>query len=118
MMSRGKNEIAVQSRSKLEVMLELYSSIEVPAVHAAEQRVFPALADHEAECSPKQLIHVRSDVHRPQDAFVTVLYRDYWLWIDDRDLYSKRTLSSLLFLFTPTETGGTLENSVVTMPAH
>jgi hypothetical protein len=118
MMPREKNEIAVLSRSMLEIMLELSSSIEVPAIHAAENRVFPALADQESVGSPKQLIRVRSDVNRPQDAFVTVRYRDNWFWIDDRDLYSKRTFSFLMFLFTLTETGGAPAVPVVTVPTR
>ena len=118
MMPREKNEIAVLTRSMLEIMLELSSSIDVPAVHAAEQRVFPALADQEAAGSPKQLIRVRSDVNPPQDAFVAVRYRDHWFWIDDRDLYSKRTFSFLMFLFTLTETGGAPATPVVTVPTR
>jgi hypothetical protein len=118
MMPREKNEIAVLTRSMLEIMLELSSAIEVPATHAAEKRVFPALADQEAAGSQKHLFRVRSSVDRPQDAFVAVRYRDNWFWIDDRDLHSKRTFSFLMFLFTLTETGGTTAAPVVTIPAN
>jgi len=118
MMPKEKNEIAILTRSMIEIMLELSSFIDVPAAHAAEQRVFPAIAGQGTAGSLKPLIRVRSDTNRPQDAFVAVRYRDHWFSIDDRDLYSKRTFSFLMFLFTLTETGGTPGVPVVTVPVH
>jgi hypothetical protein len=50
------------------------------------------------------------------DAFVSVRYRDYWFWIDERALYSKRTFSFLMYLFMLTETGGVQAAPVVTVP--
>ncbi len=118
MMPREKNEIAVLTRSMLEIMLELSSNIEVPAAHAAEQRVFPALAQAGASGGLKPLLRIRSGADRPQDAFVAIRYRDQWFWIDDRDLYSKRTFSFLMLIFTLTESGGVPGVPVVTVPAH
>ncbi len=118
MIPKEKNEVAILTRSMLEIMLELSSNIEVPAVHAAEQRVFPALAHETSAGSQKPLLRIRSSADRPQDAFVAIRYRDHWFWIDDRDLYSKRTFSFLMLIFTLTESGGVPGVPVVTVPAH
>jgi hypothetical protein len=94
-MPREKNEIAVLTCSMLEIMLDLSSSIEMPSLHAAEQRAFPVLADQGTAGSLKPLIRIRSAAIQPQDAFVAVRYREHWFWIEDRDLYFKRTFRSL-----------------------
>jgi hypothetical protein len=46
-----------------------------------------------------------------------IRYRDYWFWIDDRDLPSKGVYSFLMFLFTLTESGGGQVSPVLTVPA-
>ncbi len=53
---------------------------------------------------------------RPADAFVAVPYRDYWFWIDDRDMLSKRLFSFLFFIFTLVETGGKKIPPVIAIP--
>ena len=60
---------------------------------------------------------MHSTVEKPADAFVTIRYRDYWFWIDDRDLTSKGVFSFLMFLFTLTESGSGQVSPVVTVPA-
>ena len=100
----------------IEILLELSSSIDVPAAHAAEQRVPPAVPT--SGHGPGQLIRIHSGADRPQDSFVAVRYREHWSWIDDRDLYSKPTFSILMALFTLTETTAHRVAPVVTVPAH
>jgi hypothetical protein len=102
----------------LEIMIDLSSYVVVPAALAVEQRVIPALTGHSTAGSPHPLIRILSDANLPQDAFFAVRYRNHWFWIDDRDLYSKRTFSFLMFLFTLTESGGTSAAHVVTVPTR
>jgi hypothetical protein len=101
---RDDNEIAVLSRSMLEIIVEMASYIDVPEVHLAEGRSYETILDQmdvSAEFGP--LIEIHSDESKPRDAYVAVHYHDYWFWIDDRDLRSKRMFSFLLLLFAFTE---------------
>ena len=112
-------EVAILSRSILEILIELSSFISVPEVHVAEQRVRPTA---EIEVGPggvvPPLIRINSSSERPANAFVSVPYRDYWFSIDDRDIPSKRLFTFLMFVFTLVETGGKEGAPVVTIPAQ
>lgn len=111
-------EIAILSRSILEVLVELSSFIAVPEAHVAEQRVGPTAEPEVGPGGPvPPLIRIASETARPPDAFVAVPYRDQWFWIDDRDMPSKRLFSFMMFFFTLVETGGKEGAPVVTIPA-
>jgi len=101
---RDDTEIAVLSRSMLEIIVDLASYIEVPEEHVNEGRTYRRLIDQmdvSAEFGP--LITIDSDRSKPEDDFVAVRYRDHWYWINDRDFASKRMFSFLLILFSFTE---------------
>lgn len=103
---RDNTEIAVLSRSMLEIMLELASYIDVPDEHVAEGRTYEGLSnqiDVSKEFGP--LIEIVSSDSRPKDPFVSVRYRDYWFSVDDLDLRSKQMFSFMMLLFGFTETG-------------
>jgi hypothetical protein len=111
-------EVALLTRSILETLTDLASKIEVPAQHVAEKRVSPTVSDTTAAGAPVvTLLSIQSSRKKPADAFVSVLYRDHWFYIDDRDLPSKRIFSFLMFIFTLVETGGKGGGPVVTIPA-
>jgi hypothetical protein len=113
---RDDQEIAILTRSILEVITDLSADIEVPAAHVEEKRVNPTFAKTAAGEKVPPLIRVRSSSERPGDAFVSVRYRNSWFWIDDRDLRSKRIFSFLMFVFTLVETGEKGAAPVVTVP--
>lgn len=112
------DEIALQTRSMLEIIIELSSYIEVPLSHVEESRVNPTMAgDTIGGVAVEPLIYIHSGSERPADVFVAVSYRGTWFWIDDRDLPSKRLFSFLMFIFTLTETGAGREGApIVTIP--
>jgi hypothetical protein len=114
---RDDQEIAILTRSILEVINDLSADIEVPAAHVEEKRVSPAFAETAAGEKIPSLIRVRSSSEKPGDAFFSVRYRNSWFWIDDRDLGSKRIFSFLMFVFTLVETGEKGTAPVVTLPA-
>ncbi len=115
---KGDREVAILSRSILEIIIDLASHIEVPDIHVEEKRVN---ATQMEESSPGRssgpMIRIHSSRKKSADAFVAVPYRDHWFWIDDRDLPSKRMFSFLMFIFTLVETGGKEGVPIVTIPA-
>jgi hypothetical protein len=111
-------EIAIQSRSMLQVLTDMGSYIDVPQRDVAEGRVYVPRRNEEAEKLFPALLHVSSSKGAPGDAYVAVKYRDEWFWIDDRDYDSKAAFSFLMMLFSLTETGTTQTAPIVTVPAR
>jgi hypothetical protein len=117
--SSGSKEIAILSRSVLQVILNLASYIEVPETHLIEKRVSPGFKDESAEgIAVPPLMRILSSSEEPKDAFVTVSYRNHWFWIDDKDLKSKGLFSFLTFIFNLVDTGIKEGAPVVTIPAR
>jgi len=110
-------EIAMLTRSMLQIIVELASYIDVPAKDVQEGRVAPTFVDENVSGIPP-LIRIHSDASRPDDAFVAIQYRDNWFYIDDTDLDSKRMFSFLMMLFSLTETGAQTGAPIVTVPTN
>jgi hypothetical protein len=116
---KDDKEIAILTRSLLQVIVDLSADIEVPAAHVEEKRVSPTHVE-EAVRDGKilPLIRIHSSSGKSDDAFVSVPYRDSHFWIDDRDLMSKKIFSFLMFVFTLVETGEKGMAPVVTVPTN
>jgi hypothetical protein len=110
-------EIAILTRSMLEILLDMSSYISVPPDHVAQHRAAQGFEASAAARGLRPLLRVHSGVERPADAFVTIHYQAHWFWIDDTDLESKGVFSFLMFLFTLTESGGGSASPVLTVPA-
>jgi hypothetical protein len=116
--AKNDRELAILTRSILEIIIDLASYIEVPKAHVEEKRVNPTpVAAPSSGAVSAPLICIHSSDEKPADAFAAVPYRGYWFWIDDRDLPSKRMFSFLMFVFTLVETGGKEGAPIVTIPA-
>jgi len=114
-----EQEIAILSRSMLQILVDFASRIEVPDADVEEKRVAPTVKDDNGSGSPvASLIRVHSSLQMPEDAFVSVPYGHRWFWIDDRDIQSKQIFSFLMFIFTLVETGGKEGAPVVTVPVR
>jgi hypothetical protein len=112
-------QIAILSRSILEILIDLSSFIAVPEAHVADRRVTPTAELEVGPSGPiRPLIRIESAPERPADAFLAVPYRGYWFWIDDRDMGSKRLFTFLMFIFTLVETGGKEGAPVLTIPTQ
>jgi hypothetical protein len=109
------DQIAMMTRSIIQILIELATLVDVPPAHLAERRAAPTLPAPEGKVQP--LIRIVSSSEAPTDGFVSVRYRDHWYWIDDRDLLSKRTFSFLIILFSLADTGGRESLPLVTIPA-
>ena len=115
-LQQAPNELAVLSRSMLEIMNELAAGITVPEDHVARGRTFPtALGD-----ASGRLPHVgiQAGPAPPDDAFTAVFYRGTWYWLADTDMHSKRTFTFLLLFFALAETGVSPEAPVLTIPVQ
>lgn len=113
-----KNEIAVLTRSILQVMIDLASFIDVPAADIAEGRVFAPQRSAEQQRMFPALLAVRQGSSAPPDAYAAVPYRNNWYWIDDRDQQSKQIPSFLMVMFSLTEGAPAQGAPVVTIPAR
>jgi len=115
---KSPGELAVLSRSIIEILLEMSTHVDVPQTDLDEGRVMPVLAKSAGEVPDvASVIKVRCSADKPTDAYVSVKYRDRWFWIDDRDPRSKGMLTFLMILFSLTETGGPAGAPLVTIPA-
>jgi hypothetical protein len=116
-MASNDREIALLTRSILEILVDMASYISVPEAHVTERRVRPTPEGDTGPNGPiPPLIRIASSAERPADAFVAVPYLDHWFYVDNRDLPSKRMFSSLMFIFTFVETGSKEAPPVLTIP--
>jgi len=114
----NNKEIAMLTRSVLEILTDLSSYIDVPATDVAQKRTYPAPAPELANGVPvPPLIRIFSSRQRPDDAFAAVPYGQEWYWIDDKDFPSKRLFSFILFLLNLTDTGEKQGAPIITIPA-
>ena len=111
-----ENELAVNSRSMLQIMQAFASYVEVPEAHVTEGRAVPSPLVSAAE--PSTALVRTSDAEPGDAAFVTIHYRDRWFWIDDRDLRAKRDFAYIMLLFTLANTGSETGLPVITIPAQ
>jgi hypothetical protein len=114
---RTPNEMALLTRSMMEIMLQLGFGIDVPATHAAGGRVLPGQWQSGA-AQAEPLVHIHSGTQAPADAYAAVPFKGYWYWIDDTDIDSKRIFTFLMILFSLAETGQTTAAPVVTVPSR
>jgi hypothetical protein len=115
--AKDDKELAILTRSILEIIIDMSSYIEVPAAHVEEKRVNPTIPEETEKGVPAPpLIRIYSSADKPANAFIAVPYRHYWFWIDDRDMRSKSLFTFLMFIFSLTETGGKEGAPIITVP--
>jgi hypothetical protein len=116
-MPGGEGELAVNSRSLLQIMGAFASYLDVPDAHLKDHSATPSFENLAAsERSAAVAIHSGKD--KPASSFAAVRYRDYWFWIDEGDWQTKRALTAVMFFFTLTDTGGNENLPLITIPAQ
>jgi hypothetical protein len=110
-------EVAVITRSMLNIMGTMAAQVEVPPEDVAQGRATPGI-EPDGDAAARRLVRIHSSVDRPSDAAVAVPYRDRWFWIDDRDLRTKRAFAFMLMLFALAETGEKESLPLITIPAQ
>jgi hypothetical protein len=111
------NELAVSSRSMLQIMQAFASYLDVPQEDLKAHRATPAFEDTDP-AARQYPVRIYSGKDKPADAFVAVRYRSHWFWIDDGDLKTKRALMAIMFFFTIAETGSSDNLPLITIPAQ
>jgi hypothetical protein len=112
------NELAVNSRSMLQIMQSFASRMDVPEAHLKDHSAWPSVENAPAADGPHKNVRIHSGKEKPVGAFAAVRYRDYWFWVDNGDLQSKRALTVVMFFFTLADTGNTEKLPLITIPAQ
>jgi len=117
--ARGaEGELAVNSRSMLQIMQAFASRMDVPEAHLKDHSAWPSPETAPAAQSPQQKVRIYSGKDKPAAAFAAVRYRDYWFWVDNGDLQTKRTLTVVMFFFTLADTSSPEKLPLITIPAQ
>jgi hypothetical protein len=113
-----EGEIAILTRSILQVIIDVSSYIAVPQADMADGRTYRPQRTTEQEKMFPALLTVHHGDSPPDVSHVAVRYRDQWFWIDDRDHPSKFALNFLLMMSSLTEGAPSQPAPVVTVPAR
>ena len=114
--SQGDREIALQTLSGYQVLMELASLVAVSPDHVTEHRTYGSvLTTPQDTAALSQAAVIRSGAEQPADTFVQVKYRGHWYWVDDRDFLTKRVFTFMTVLFTLSETGKKIQQPILTI---
>jgi len=111
------DELAVNSRSMLQIMGAFASYIDVPEAHLQSHSAMPGVEGVAPE-GRQPGVRIHSGTELPENPFAAVRYRDYWFWIDDGDWQTKRALTAVMFFFTLAGSGGNEQMPLITIPAQ
>jgi hypothetical protein len=111
-------EIAIQSFPVMQLLSFLSAKVEVPEKDISEGRASSGVREATENIASKDKFIIKCSESKPQDAFVSVAYRNRWFWVDDRDLESKRAISFIMFIFTLADTGKPEPLPQITIPAQ
>ena len=114
----NNREIAMQTLSLMHMLASMAARVEVSEADVTERRASPGIRETAGKSGSEGGFLVRSSDTEPQDAFVSVKYRNHWFWVDDRDLESKRAISFIMLVFTLADTGSDKPLPLVTIPAQ
>ena len=102
----------------MQIMQAFASCVDVPAAHRKDHSAWPSLDNAPATEGRRQYVRIQSGKEKRANAFAAVRYRDWWFWLDNSDLQGKRSLTTVMFLFTLADTGSPEKLPMVTIPAQ
>ncbi len=113
------DEIAITTRSMLQVMVELGVLAQVPEADIAGGKATPGASSTPSPASGRpSLLNIISGASPPHDAYAAVQYKGHWFWIADTDIRSKFLFTSVMLLFSISDVGVRSAAPVVTIPAN
>ncbi len=112
------DDIALTTRSMLQIMLELGVVAQVPDADVAAGKASPGASNTRPPEPGAALINIMSGPTPPADAYVAVRYKGEWFWIADTDLRSKTLFGGVMLLFSISDVGVKTPAPVVTVPAN
>jgi len=109
----GPDTLSIQTRSVIQMLGAMAGFIDVPAEIAHF-----AAPGHDVSTVTKRPFRVLSSKERPEESFTQVKYKDYWYWIENSDMASKRVFTLMLFITTLTNQAGGQKAPVLTIPTQ
>jgi hypothetical protein len=115
----GKDdEIAMMTRSMVQVMLELAADIQVSKTDVVLGRVAPGQIQLQARAAGLvPAVNILCGNEEPPNASVAVQYNRQWFWIADTDFHSKAVFATVMMLFSISDVGIKGGGPIVTIPA-
>ncbi|WP_439613949.1 hypothetical protein [Reyranella sp.] len=113
------DEIAITTRSMLQVMVELGVLAQVPETDVTGGRATPGPDGFRVSAGERPpLLNILSGPAPPSDSYAAVQYNGRWFWISDTDIRSKSMFSGVMLLFSISDVGVRTAAPVVTVPAQ
>lgn len=112
--AKDGTEIAMVTRSVLAILADMASYVRVPAEHVADGRARPGAPTDDGMRHP---LIAQCSKEEPKDTYVKVRHRNLWYWIDDRDMFSKRTFMVLQLLVMLAASPDAAQTPLLTIPA-
>lgn len=113
---RGRpGEMTVGTRSLFQILMALGNGVDIPATHLERGLTTPTPSTLKTH---PPLLRVHSGAEPPDDRYVAIAYEGEWFWIANDDLRSKRTFSSILFMFSLADVGSSEALPTITIPAQ
>ena len=118
LLPKSKDELTILTRSMLQMMISLSTTIKVPQSHLDKKLTYPIkIQPGEEEAKLGQLMRIHSGHEQPENEFVSVRHLDHWFWVDESDFPSKRIFTFVMLLFSMMESEDTEGLPLVTIPA-
>jgi hypothetical protein len=118
LLPQKRNELAVLTRSMIEILQEIGSGIEVPQADITSGRALPSPWPENGPPEDRPLVTIHCTTTPPEHAFTAAQYDGAWYWIDDRDFASKGIFTFLMIFFSLAEAGTPAGAPVLTLPVN
>ena len=104
------NEVIVQTRSIMEILADLSYHIDVPDEHINEGVTGTTFVPKDGPG-----FQIKSSKNKPDHALVAINTRDYWFYIDDRDLKSKTIFAFFQIVMSLTENSQSVVSPLISI---